>query len=326
MTSRFALAASLALLPFAAAANGFAGFYAPAAGGRAMAVAAPVPAGLAIPGLGEVTAGYRVRGMDTLIPGLGDRAIQSVASVSGPASSCVSAIRRAEAKYDIPDSMLMAIGLQESGTRKNGELTVWPWSVNSHGKGASFETREEAMEFVRKEKAAGKTLIDVGCMQVNLRWHPDAFPSLREAFDPDLNADYAARFLSGLRASKGDWMAAAGNYHSATPAHQERYLAGIRGHMQAARSMGDGGGDAAFDPGVATAALAPSSVTPMRTPALSGRSFASRRGFMRQAAAAPDTAVPAPAVAAREISAPVTPESRAWGAGSIYSRRAGSGS
>ena len=30
----------------------------------------------------------------------------------------------------------------------------------------------------------GVRLMDVGCMQVNLQMHPDAFPSLDAAFDP----------------------------------------------------------------------------------------------------------------------------------------------
>ena len=43
------------------------------------------------------------------------------------------------------------------------------------------------------------------------------FASLADAFDPEENADYAARFLRQLYAETGNWTAAAGLYHSRTP-------------------------------------------------------------------------------------------------------------
>jgi hypothetical protein len=72
---------------------------------------------------------------------------------------------------------------------------------------------------VRDLLAGGTASIDVGCFQVNLRYHPDAFASLDEAFDPVANALYAARFLAGLRVRDGSWQAAVAAYHSATPEH-----------------------------------------------------------------------------------------------------------
>jgi hypothetical protein len=54
-------------------------------------------------------------------------------------------------------------------------------------------------------------------MQINLMHHPNAFGSLEQAFDPQANASYAARFLSQLHDQTGDWVRAAGMYHSATP-------------------------------------------------------------------------------------------------------------
>ena len=45
---------------------------------------------------------------------------------------------------------------------------------------------------------------------------------------PETNADYAARLLSEHKARHGTWDAAAGAYHSATPAHANRYIARFR--------------------------------------------------------------------------------------------------
>ncbi|HJO71542.1 MAG: hypothetical protein QF450_07035 [Rhodospirillales bacterium] len=63
---------------------------------------------------------------------------------------------------------------------------------------------------MRRLSARGVRNIDVGCMQVNLLYHKDAFATLEEAFEPASNAAYAARFLKDLYATSGSWSAAAG--------------------------------------------------------------------------------------------------------------------
>jgi hypothetical protein len=75
----------------------------------------------------------------------------------------------------------------------------------------------EAITAVQAFQASGIRSIDVGCAQVNLLHHPGAFSSLAAAFDPQANADYAARFLRALHASTGNWPLAAAAYHSQTP-------------------------------------------------------------------------------------------------------------
>ena len=89
--------------------------------------------------------------------------------------------------------------------------------MNAEGQGFFYESKAEAVAAVRAMQAQGVRSIDVGCMQINLMYHPDAFPSLETAFDPQANAAYAARFLKELFAQTGDWPKAAAAYHSATP-------------------------------------------------------------------------------------------------------------
>ncbi len=69
-----------------------------------------------------------------------------------------------------------------------------------------------------KSQAANHNFVDVGCMQVDLYYHPHAFASLEEAFDPVANADYAARLLLELYRGEagGSWDLAVGLYHSHT--------------------------------------------------------------------------------------------------------------
>lgn len=151
-----------------------------------------------------------------------------------PTAICVTEILRAQKRYGIPGNLLLGIGLQEAGVSRRGQLTVWPWAVNAAGEGRLFDTRDAAMGWVRDRQSLGIDSIDVGCMQINLRWHPSAFRTLEEGFDPVINIDYAARFLSSLYMETGDWMQAAGAYHSRTPDVAGVYLASLRRNVAVA--------------------------------------------------------------------------------------------
>ena len=96
-------------------------------------------------------------------------------------------------------------------------MRAWPWAINREGKGYWFKTREEALAFAKASLAEGRTSFDVGCVQINYRWHGHAFPSLEDMFDPEWTATYAAQFLRTLYEERGSWSAAAGAYHSLTP-------------------------------------------------------------------------------------------------------------
>jgi hypothetical protein len=132
---------------------------------------------------------------------------------------CRSATGTAEQGSGIPPHLLSAISRVESGRRDpvTGDWHPWPWTVNAEGEGSFYDSKASAIAAVRSMQARGVRSIDVGCMQVNLMHHPDAFASLDQAFDPQANAAYAARFLKELFARSGDWTRATAAYHSATP-------------------------------------------------------------------------------------------------------------
>ena len=127
--------------------------------------------------------------------------------------------------HGVPVEILRAIALTETGRRLDGKTRPWPWTVNMEGAGHWFGNRAEARAYVEREVARGARSYDIGCFQINARWHGHAFPSLEAMFDPRMNADYAARFLSDLHAEFGDWSSAAGAYHSRTPSLARRYRA-----------------------------------------------------------------------------------------------------
>ncbi len=96
-------------------------------------------------------------------------------------------------------------------------------AINAGGEGHWFPDRATAVRFAEELRAAGRTNFDVGCFQLNLRWHGGAFESIEAMFDPERNARYAAQFLANLAREGGGWSAAAGAYHSRTPDLAERY-------------------------------------------------------------------------------------------------------
>jgi hypothetical protein len=143
---------------------------------------------------------------------------------------CLSEIIKAETKYGIPKNLMLAMGFTEAGrATPDGPMTVWPWTINVEGQGYWFPTKEIAIDAVKQFLAQGKRSIDVGCMQVNLKWHPTAFKTLDEAFDPVANVDYAGRFLQELHVlHANDWDRAVGFYHSPAEAEQTLYRNKVR--------------------------------------------------------------------------------------------------
>ncbi|WP_170068443.1 lytic transglycosylase domain-containing protein [Meinhardsimonia xiamenensis] len=139
------------------------------------------------------------------------------------AATCERAARRAAAAYGVPDRVLQAIALAESGRPLGQRFGPWPWTVNAAGEGHWFESRREALDFARALHARGERNLDLGCFQINYRWHGSAFSSMAEMFDPVASAMYAARFLKQLHRETGDWVTAAGAYHSRKEVHASRY-------------------------------------------------------------------------------------------------------
>jgi hypothetical protein len=125
----------------------------------------------------------------------------------------------------VPLSVLRAISLTETGRRRDGGFKPWPWTVNMEGAGVWFDGEDEARAHVFRHHQRGARSYDVGCFQINYRWHGEHFASIEEMFDPLANARYAARFLSELHAETGDWSRAAGAYHSRTREYADRYRA-----------------------------------------------------------------------------------------------------
>ncbi|HMA51165.1 MAG TPA: murein transglycosylase [Magnetospirillaceae bacterium] len=157
------------------------------------------------------------------------------------ALACGQETARQEKLQAIPDRLLHAISLVESGRwdDEHRATLAWPWTVMAEGEGRFLPSKEAAIAEVRKLQARGVRNIDVGCMQVNLLAHPDAFASLEEAFEPRTNVAYAGRFLTDLYAQDGNWGQAGAHYHSQTPSEAMPYKAKLLSVWDKARGHAD---------------------------------------------------------------------------------------
>jgi hypothetical protein len=156
-----------------------------------------------------------------------------LAAATSPDRTCDAVALRAAAETGVPRDVLRAISLTETGRSRGGTLVTWPWTVNVEGKGHWFETRDEAVDYAERSYALGARSFDIGCFQLNYRWHGAHFATIAEMFDPLANARYAARFLVTLYAESGDWSVAAGTYHSRTEVYAARYRQRFDDHLAA---------------------------------------------------------------------------------------------
>lgn len=130
---------------------------------------------------------------------------------------CQIAVDKAEKNYQIKSNLLQTIASVESGrwNAQAGKRVAWPWTVHANGKGRYYKSKAEAIAAVKDMQQRGITNIDVGCMQINLKYHGEAFANLEEAFDPEKNVAYSAQFLRNLyKRNKQNWTKTAMHYHS----------------------------------------------------------------------------------------------------------------
>lgn len=153
------------------------------------------------------------------------KATQATQQMLDPSDLCETAAQVASEREGVPISVLTAISLNESGRKRGKSFRAWPWTVNMEGAGHWFDSPEQGLAYAQKEFDRGARSFDIGCFQINYRWHGQHFTSIEQMFDPLANALYAARFLRQLYAEQGSWEAAAGAYHSRNPQFAEGYAA-----------------------------------------------------------------------------------------------------
>jgi hypothetical protein len=148
------------------------------------------------------------------------------APAGDPSVLCERAAREAERDQHLPQGLLAAIGLVESGRSAPARAfpAIWPWTINAEGQAYYLSSKDAAVSMVSALQQRGARIIDVGCFQVDLFYHPYSFVSVADAFDPSTNARVAAHILSVDRLGGAGWDGAIAAYHSRTPQLGAAYL------------------------------------------------------------------------------------------------------
>ena len=124
-------------------------------------------------------------------------------------------IAEQEERNKIPSGLLLAIATVESGSE--------PYALNIQGKSVIGSNKREAVALIHEALAEGINNIDVGVMQLNVKWHRENFKSIEEMLEPKKNIEYAAGFLLKLYKKYGDWHKAVRFYHSSTTEYYRKY-------------------------------------------------------------------------------------------------------
>ncbi len=153
------------------------------------------------------------------------------ASDASPWAACERAAIAVEASRKMPRALLVSVAVVESGRFNAGNRATrpWPWTINAEGQSFYFDSKKKAVAATRRLLNAGLRSIDVGCMQVNLRYHPQAFASLDDAFEPLTNVAYGATFLKQLHEKTKSWPKAIAQYHSESTELNQPYFARVIG-------------------------------------------------------------------------------------------------
>ncbi len=138
--------------------------------------------------------------------------------------TCQKEINIIEKQIDIPKGLLTAIGKTESGRFKNDKtVVIWPWTINTGKKSLFFDNKIQMKNFVINEIKKENYNLDVGCMQINLKWHGSKFKNILDVLDPMVNVSYATSFLYELHSNFGNWDEAIKRYHSSKPKKNLKY-------------------------------------------------------------------------------------------------------
>jgi len=140
-------------------------------------------------------------------------------------------------RAEVPASILFALALQESATRRNGRLIPWPWTLNIAGAPARFATRREACVALLRALREGAAPVDVGLGQISVQHHRHRVRTPCALLDPYRNLALAATILREHHRPDEAWSLAVGRYHRpAGGAPAARYRSSVERHL--ARVLG----------------------------------------------------------------------------------------
>lgn len=128
------------------------------------------------------------------------------------------------AEQQLDPLLLYAVALAESARKRGkGQIAPWAWTLNERGKGLYFTSRDEAASHL-DQAIRSTSNVDVGIMQVNIRWNGHRVDDPRSLLDPRTNLRVGATILrEALDSAPDDRVLGVGRYHSSDPSRARRY-------------------------------------------------------------------------------------------------------
>ncbi|MDX8126969.1 transglycosylase SLT domain-containing protein [Methylomonas sp. OY6] len=111
---------------------------------------------------------------------------------------------------------LYAVSLMESSKySSNNTITPWPLAINAAGTAIFPRNRGDALNALACELEKGITSIDVGLMQINIKWNGYRVSDIKSLFDPEVNLRVGADILAeAIRSEPHDKTLGLGRYHA----------------------------------------------------------------------------------------------------------------
>lgn len=155
---------------------------------------------------------------------------QALASAPAPVPDFLhnSVFHKTALKTDIDPLLLYSISLVESA-KYRGNSTVAPskYALRAGDKSYYPTSKPEAKKILNGLIDSGLTNIDVGLMQVNLRWHGHRVNSPHDLFNAETNLSVASDILmEAMLSSPMDIKTAIGRYHNWTDVERANAYAG----------------------------------------------------------------------------------------------------
>jgi hypothetical protein len=141
------------------------------------------------------------------------------AGPGSPRAACLAAARRAEQVHGLPEGLLVAVALSESGLHAH--------ALSIRGQAHYPEDRATARHLLLG--AAGGGAVMAGCVQVNAGVHARGsdWP-----LDAVRSADWAGGMLRRWYAETGSWAAALRRWHGGASAGSRRVLCRVRAKLE----------------------------------------------------------------------------------------------
>lgn len=116
------------------------------------------------------------------------------------------AIKKTSEKYNIPQELLLAIGIKESN--------LWPWALNYNKQSYRFSTKEELIDFLYNNKISWNHSFDIGTMQINSQWAKEFNFNIEYILDINNNMDFAGKLLRDSFNRYGDSLRSISTYNT----------------------------------------------------------------------------------------------------------------